>query len=116
MPEDADIALVDVASGDVRWQWEAVAPITRCSFLPAAGLVLTVAEEQTLQLWREGRDTPVAEWTVGAEMITWALAPDGRFVITQSDGHCLVLQLTTYQATRTIDSLHPPRAHDGLPV
>lgn len=116
LPEDADIALVDVASGDVRWRWEAVAPVTRCSFLPAAGLVLTVAEERRVQLWREEQDAPVAEWTAEADLVTWALAADGRFVIAQSDGRCVVLQLTTYQATRTIDSLHPPRAHDGLPV
>jgi len=115
LPEDADIALVDVASGDVRWQWEAVAPVTRCSFLPA-GLVLTVAEERKLQLWREGQDTPVAKWTADADMVTWALASDGRFVIAQSDGRCVVLELTMYQTTRTIDSIHPPRAHDGLPV
>jgi hypothetical protein len=115
LPEEATIALVDVGTGDVRRRWEAPAPITRCSFLPAAGLALTVAEERTLQLWTQGQDRPITEWTMDAEMVTWAVSPDGRFVITQSDGRCVVLQLTAYEAPRTIDSLRPPRAHDGLP-
>lgn len=106
---EEELVATGMTDGEVVWSCNAPGTLTTACYLPNGEDILTIADEQILQVWSLDQCSPTGEWESEFPIGTWAVSAAGDLVVADVHGDATVLAIDGYRAAVPVDDLRRAR-------